>query len=295
MVKVSDIEFVRFSAPDLEQMERFLTDFGCIPVESEDGALYVRGSAEAPWIHQTVVGEAGFRGMGFRVETPEELEAASRLEGASAIEELKAPGGGCCVRFTDPDGFEVEVVQGRAFAEPLRVEHAGPLNCGADRPRVRRRQYVPRGPARVRRLGHVVLRVKDYETSARWYRERFGFLKSDEMYLGSENNVITAFMRCDRGEIPVDHHTLLCVGLGETGFDHAAFEVEDIDAVMTGHDHLREAGYEHEAGIGRHILGSQVHVVEHFTDGDLLDASEPSALRDPGVVLGTYWGSAPRP
>ena len=39
-------------------------------------------------------------------------------------------------------------------------------------------------------------------------------------------------------------HREHCIGLGEVGFDHAAFEVEDVDAVMTGHDHLAKAGYD---------------------------------------------------
>jgi catechol 2,3-dioxygenase-like lactoylglutathione lyase family enzyme len=304
MVKVSDIEFARFGAPDLAKMEQFLVDFGLTPVESADGALYMRGTGPAPWIHQTVEAEPGFRGVGFRLETAAELEAASRLDGASAIEDLSEPGGGHRVRFTDPDGFQIEVVHGRAVAAPLDVDRALPLNCGVERPRIGARQQVPSGPAQVRRLGHIVLKVKSYAASAAWYRERFGFLVSDEIYLGEKENILTAFLRCDRGETPVDHHTFLCVGLGTTEFDHIAFEVEDFDAVMAGQAHLKAAGYEHAAGVGRHILGSQIfdywkdpwgHMVEHFTDGDLFDSSAKTNLYDPGVALGTHWGPPPGP
>ena len=145
----------------------------------------------------------------------------------------------------------------------------------------------------------MVLRVSDFRRSEAWYKSRFGFLSSDEVYLGKPENVITAFMRCDRGDDFTDHHTFLCVGVGEVGFDHAAFEVEDIDAVMAGHDHLEQAGYEHHAGIGRHVLGSQVfdywrdpwgRVLEHFTDGDLLNVQHETALHDPAAALGTQWG-----
>ena len=106
-------------------------------------------------------------------------------------------------------------------------------------------------------------------------------------------------MRCDRGETYVDHHSFLCIGLGEAAFDHAAFEVEDGDAVMLGHDHLEQAGYEHHAGVGRHILGSQIfdywkdpwgHVLEHFTDGDLLNADAETGRCEPPIALGTQWG-----
>lgn len=47
-----------------------------------------------------------------------------------------------------------------------------------------------------------------------------------------------------------------------------------------GHDYLLSKGYKYWWGVGRHILGSQVYnywldldgfVVEHFTDGDLVN------------------------
>jgi len=144
-----------------------------------------------------------------------------------------------------------------------------------------------------------VLRVTDFRASSDWYKERFGFLTSDEVHLGDPEKVLAAFMRCDRGDEYVDHHTFLCFGTGEPAFDHAAFEVEDCDAVMLGHDHLEAAGYTHHAGVGRHVLGSQIfdywkdpwgHTVAHFTDGDLVNARFEAGSHDPGVALGTQWG-----
>jgi catechol 2,3-dioxygenase-like lactoylglutathione lyase family enzyme len=204
------------------------------------------------------------------------------------------------VRFTDPDGFAVEVVHGRELLPPLPVRGAEPLNRGSEQLRRGRLQRVAAGPSSVKRLGHMVLRVSDFRKSEAWYKSRFGFVTSDEVYLGDPKNVVTAFLRCDLGEEYSDHHTLLCVGLGEPGFDHAAFEVEDFDEVMVGHDHLAKAGYEHHAGIGRHVLGSQVfdywkdpwgHVVEHFTDGDLLNRNHETGRFDPATALGTQWGT----
>jgi catechol 2,3-dioxygenase-like lactoylglutathione lyase family enzyme len=299
MIRVSDVAFVRFRAPELETMARFLDDFGLEVAQSSQDALYARGSDPDPWIHHTERGPAGFAGVGFDAASEADLEAAARLEGASAIEPLDGPGGGQRVRLHDPDGYPVEVVYGRAPAEAITPQRALPYNTGSERRRLNQLQRVPRGPARVKRLGHCVVRVRDFRESDAWYKSRFGFKSSDDVFLGEPENLILAFMRCDRGEIPVDHHTFLCIGVGEPGFDHAAFEVEDIDAVMAGHEHLREAGHQHHAGIGRHVLGSQVfdywrdpfgHTLEHFSDGDLLDASAKPGLFDPGVALGTQWG-----
>ncbi|MCP5057896.1 MAG: glyoxalase [bacterium] len=300
MIKITDVAFVRFRAPDLDKMEQFLDDFGLMTVHRDESVLYSRGSDPEPWIHVVEKGEAGFAGVGFDAASPEDLETAAALPGASAIEELDGPGGGRRVRLSDPDGFSVEVIHGRAPAEVLPTPHAQPYNLGYERRRFNILQRVERGPARVKRLGHCVVRVSDFARSDEWYRSCFGLIRTDEVYLGEPENVVTAFLRCDRGDMPVDHHTFLCVGLGEPGFDHAAFEVEDIDAVMLGHEHLQNAGgYEHHAGIGRHVLGSQVfdywrdpwgNVLEHFTDGDLLDAGVKTGSFDPAVALGTQWG-----
>lgn len=304
MIKVSDVAWVRFSAPDLDEMERFGRDFGLVRAARTPDALYLRGSDPDPWIHVTHRGAPGFLGLAFECASAADLKTAAGMEGASAVEPVEEPGGGARVRMRDPDGFAVELVHGRIPVPELPVERALPGNTGGEQRRIGRPQRIPQGPARVKRLGHVVVRVADFPTSAAWYESCFGLLRSDEIYLGDPSNLITAFMRCDRGEIPVDHHSFLCVGIGEPGFEHAAFEVQDIDAVMTGHEHLREAGWKHHAGIGRHLLGSQVfdywrdpwgHVVEHFTDGDLFDASLAPTRYDPAVGLGSHWGGPAAP
>ena len=113
-----------------------------------------------------------------------------------------------------------------------------------------------------------------------------------------------AFMRCDRGDTHVDHHTLVCAGTGEPGFNHAAFEVADVDDIMLGHQHLSGRGYEHAQGVGRHLLGSQIfdywrdpwgNMVEHWTDGDLLNASTPPASHTIDAALSSQWGPAVTP
>lgn len=303
MIKVTDIAYVRFGVPDLAAMETFAESFGFVAVERSEHVLYSRGTDPSPYVHIAELspdGVASFRGMAFEAASVEDLKAASQLEGASPVGKIEAPGGGVRVRFRDPDGFAIEIVHGRELLPALEVHKPRPLNRGSDRQRLGELQRISAGPAQVKRLGHCVIRVSDFATSQRWYTEHFGFLTSDEVYLGDPKNVVTAFMRCDRGDVHVDHHTLLCVGLGEPGFDHAAFEVEDFDSIMLGHDHLKSGGYDHHAGIGRHILGAQIfdywkdpwgQVHEHFSDGDLLNARAEAGSHDPAAALGTQWGT----
>ena len=46
MIKVQDIAYVRFAAPDLDAMQRFAADFGLVLTSRENEVLYHRGTDE---------------------------------------------------------------------------------------------------------------------------------------------------------------------------------------------------------------------------------------------------------
>lgn len=116
-----------------------------------------------------------------------------------------------------------------------------------------------------------------------------------------------AFIRCDRGSEPTDHHMLAMMLSPEVGYVHSAHEL------AAGGEYLRERGYPRSWGIGRHIQGSQVFdywrdpdplMVEHYTDGDVVDSSlEPgwapmssSGLAQWGPPASPYFlGTRPNP
>jgi catechol 2,3-dioxygenase-like lactoylglutathione lyase family enzyme len=301
VTKAVDVAFVRFRVPDLEQMHRFLLDFGMVDGEAErskDGPLYMRGGGGGPYVHVTEPGAAGFAGFGIWVKDRADLERLSAHDGVP-VEALDAPGGGFCVRLTDPDGFTVEVVAGQRMAPTLALPPGEAWNQEGEYPRIGRFRRVARGASHVQRLGHVVLAVTDFRRSEAWYKERFGLITSDEIQ--PEPGVgIGAFMRCDRGDDPCDHHTLfLFQAPFAPCFMHAAFEVAGLDDLMAGHDHLKQAGYKAHWGVGRHILGSQIfdywidpwgHEVEHWTDGDKLRASDGGGIGFLKDLLDIQWG-----
>jgi catechol 2,3-dioxygenase-like lactoylglutathione lyase family enzyme len=145
-----------------------------------------------------------------------------------------------------------------------------------------------------------VLKVRDFRASEKWYKDRFGFLTSDEVE-AAKGVPLGAFMRCDRGDIPADHHTIFLAQLpGELGLLHAAFEVANLDDLMLGHQHLKAKGREAAWGVGRHIMGSQVfdywkdpfgNELEHWTDGDLFTAADPPQKMPMSALLAVQWGS----
>jgi catechol 2,3-dioxygenase-like lactoylglutathione lyase family enzyme len=297
MIKVEDVSHVAFRAPDLDEMARFLADFGLTSWREGD-RLFARGLGEAPYVHITELGEPGFAAMGLRASSVADVEVLARAEGAE-VRALDRPGGGVCVSLVDPDGFTVEVVAGQTPIAPLPIPAADSWNSAREKTRLRAPKRTGRASAHVTRLGHCVLGVADFRRAERWYKERFGFITSDEVAVSPEMS-IGAFLRCDRGDTLTDHHTLfLLQDPAGVGFNHAAFEVLDVDDLMAGHERLSDGGWKRHWGVGRHLLGSQVfdywrdpwgHTLEHWTDGDLLTAADGSNTVPLKDLLAVQWG-----
>lgn len=297
-IRVHDVLYPRLRVPDLDRMEEFATDFGMKRSARTVDALYLRGDGTQHHLHVVERGEpAGMIGFAFLAASADDLDRLSACPGASAVHDIDEPGGGRRVVLTDPHGFVVEVVHGIESSPPTMAPSL-PLNLGA---RVERRAAVkrlPRRPARIRRLGHIGINVPDVAATFEWYRARFGLLKSDVVAVSGLE--LVHFCRCDRGAAVTDHHTLLIsqAQSSQASFNHASWEVGDLDDLWLGHEVLAAKSYRHHWGIGRHTLGSQIfdywrdpwgHVHEHFTDGDLLDASHPVGVYEPGDA-GSQWG-----
>lgn len=297
-IKIEDIAHVRFAAPDLAAMRGFLSDFGLETFENGN-RLYGRGRDGRPFVHVTEPGEARFLAVGLRATTFSDLETLARAEGV-AVEALCEPGGGHIVRLVDPDGYRVEVVAGQQVRPPALPFADAPRNTAAAKPRMRTPVRLRSAPAHVQRIGHAVLRVKDFRVSEAWYKERFGLLTSDEVE-AAKGVPLGAFLRCDRGDVPSDHHTLFLAQLpGPPGLLHAAFEVANLDDLMLGHQHLKSAGRKPAWGVGRHIMGSQIfdywldpfgNELEHWTDGDLFTANDPPQKQTMQALLAVQWGT----
>ncbi len=302
MIKIRDVAYVRLRAPDLDKMEEFLTDFGMVPSARTENALYMRGTDQAHHIHITERGDPKFVGIGFYAASEDDLVTLSQADGSSTVHDIEEPGGGKRVQLTDPDGNLVEVIYGIETAAEMPVSQAQTPNFGTGRNRFGEFVRNEKGPAQVKRLGHVLLVTPQLPALTDFYRGHLGLLPSDEVYDGDKSNLVATFNRVDRGDEYVDHHTLVPVAHPEkAGLQHAAFEVENIDAEMLGHEHLRAKGYRHSWGIGRHFMGSQIFdywydpygfMVEHFIDGDMLNAEAEPGLGSLDTALGVQWGPA---
>jgi len=300
VIKVRDIAFGRLQSPDLDQAEEFLTDFGMTRAARTKDALYMRGTDPAAYLHVTQLGEPKFLGMAFYAKSEEDLDRLTKVEGASKIEALDAPGGGKRVRLKDPHGFAIEAVHGIAESDPLPVRR-NVVNFGTEKyRRAGELTRLPAGPAEVKRMGHGVIATTDLKKTLAWYRENLGFLCSDDVWAGEPANLVSSFNRCDCGDTYVDHHVFFTMKGAKAGLNHFSYEVRDFDDVMMGHEHLAKKNkYRHMWGIGRHRLGSQVYdywcdpwgrVHEHWTDSDRLNNAQPPRLWTPQEAFKVQWG-----
>jgi catechol 2,3-dioxygenase-like lactoylglutathione lyase family enzyme len=307
MIKIKDVAWGRLTAPDLDAMEEFLVNFGMVRVERTKNRLYMRGTGPAHHLHITELADTPrFIGAAFYAKSEDDLKKIAKAAGASGIEHLDEPGGGQRVRLKEPNGYQIEIVHGIPDAKPIKVERQ-PINWRETLfERTGDLMRLKKEPAHVMRMGHVVLFSPKVVETTRWFRETLGLIQSDDVYAGTEQNIIGTFSRADNGEDFVDHHIFFCAHHPEkTGLHHLSFEVEDIDDVFVGHEFLKSIGkYKHHWGIGRHLLGSQVYdywrdpwgrVHEHWTDSDRLNVHSGSHIHPVEKGLANQWGSPPPP
>lgn len=298
-VKARALAHLIFERPDLAQAERFLSDFGLTVAQRDADCLYLRGTDSAPYCYRVQQAQqARFVGFGLALASREDLLRLARVPGASAIESMATPGGGERVRLRDPSGFLVEALHGQQPVPTLAHRAALPLNQADQAPRINATQRPPVASPEIIKLGHVVLEVADYQATCAWYCEHFGFIPSDVQVL-PDGSPAVAFLRLDLGDTPADHHTLALAQGFMAAYSHSAYEVVDADAVGMGQRVLRERGWKHAWGIGRHILGSQIFDYwqdpwgdkhEHYCDGDLFTAERPTGLHAVSPEAMAQWG-----
>ncbi|MFF3905807.1 VOC family protein [Streptomyces sp. NPDC001848] len=279
-IKVADLAWLEFEKADLDRAEVFARDFGFAIAARTERELWLRGTFAGSPCMVIRRGQASrFIGPAFRAAERADLDRLARTTG-SDIRDIDVPGGGQAVTLLDPSGFPVRVVHCAEQLPALPEQPPLILNTGTEHRRTNATQRPPREPSRIQRLGHVVLETRVFMRALNWYLDTLGMIVSDFLFLDGQRGrgPTMAFIRCDQGSTPVDHHTLaLHLGPG-TGCVHSAYQVTDLDSIAVGGEYLAERGYRRSWGIGRHIQGSQLFdywrdpdrfMLEHFADGDL--------------------------
>ncbi len=282
VIKVVDLAWLEFEKPDLTRAEAFARAFGFQTAQHGPDELQLRGTdAGGPCVIVRRGQRTRFTGVAFRACDEVDVLRLADKTGTTA-RPLPEVIGGLSVDLVDPSGIPVRVVAGTHELPELPGQRPHVFNLGHDVQRTNTPQRPPRMPARVQRLGHLVLQSTKYREALNWYLDNLGMIVSDFLFFPGQRQrgPTMSFIRCDRGSTPADHHTL-AMALGPANrYIHSAYQVSDLDALAAGGEYLGERGYFRSWGIGRHIQGSQLFdywrdpdgfLVEHFADGDMFD------------------------
>lgn len=202
------------------------------------------------------------------------------------------------VHFVTPFGqaIALQVWQPRAVhgaPSPSNTPgHVGRLN----QPRKWLERAVPK------RIHHSVWLFPDVDEALAYYRDRLGFRLTDVQ------KGFGVYMRADGA---YEHHNIFIANAqakmpgfdGTLKFHHANFELEDIDEIMVGKNHLERRGYKFEGwGLGRHRLSSAAFLylpcpgggdVEYGADCDVLDDSWRPRVWDAGFGTAIFMHELP--
>ena len=126
---------------------------------------------------------------------------------------------------------------------------------------------------KIRSLGHVVLNVRDLESSVRFYRDIVGLEVSD--YIADQ----MAFLRCTE-----EHHNLALARIpdgadnrgelyrpGRPGLEHLAFRLASLEEIEAAAKLLADRGVEIVRGIGKHGPGENLFLVFKDPDGNYVE------------------------
>jgi catechol 2,3-dioxygenase-like lactoylglutathione lyase family enzyme len=282
VIKVADIAWLEFEKPDLARAEAFARAFGFTTTVRTSAEVQLRGTDPgAPCVILRRGARSRFVGIAFKAQDEVDVLRLADATGAT-VRALPESIGGVSVDLVDPSGTPVGVVAGTHALPGLPGQDAHILNFGDQLLRTNATQRPKRAPARVQRLGHVVVQTTRYTEALNWYLDNLGMIVSDFLFYPGQRDrgPVMSFIRCDRGSVATDHHTL-AMALGPVNrYVHSAYQVCDLDTLAAGGEYLCERGYFRSWGIGRHIQGSQLFdywrdpdgfLVEHFTDGDMFD------------------------
>ena len=275
--QITHMRYVALAVPDFQAECGFVSGTWGLQQVAQDGdtAFFAaQASPEASIFRLRKAAERRLDVLSFAVASDAAVDLrAERLQSAgikliSQPGRLEGPGGGYGFRFFDIDGRTVEISSGVA------ERSARPLVRGESIPSC---------------LSHVVLHTPDIHKSVAFYRDHLGLRVSD--WLGD----FMCFLRCNSV-----HHCLAFLP-GPASFNHAAFEMRDLDEMMRGVGRLVKENVVLGWGPGRHTAGNNTfayfkspagNVLEYTAEVERIDeATWRPTVYEPGPQITDQWGT----
>lgn len=284
-IRYSRLGYAHIHVTDLEKSAGFYENLvGLKRAEgAPEGEIRLRCSDKPYDLILTRGDEIGLASVGFEVESRGELDKAFAHVDACGYHPVWFDAETCANRKVEA-GFDL-----RNPDTGLRVQLYSGQEVMAD-------AFEPT-VARIARLGHVVLNVKNYANAHRFWIEDLGFAISDHV----PGRI--AFLRAWPNTL---HHTFALLEGEEDGLNHFNFMVTDIDDVGKAMNRMKKANVPIVFGPGRHLPSTSIFIYYLDPDGMTVEYSfgmelieeeggrEPRELEPRPEVLDT-WGSLPDP
>jgi catechol-2,3-dioxygenase len=282
---------ITIGVPDVETTSDFYRDFGL--EEREPGMFSTAdGGEQLRLVHSPL---RRLIELAIGADNPDDVDRVASRVSAIGVDVQRTEDG---MAATDPGtGVRVRVdVAPRLRQEP---EPETPYNGPGRIDRLGRAPKLPKDDnplkPRPRKFGHVVIGTTALEPSQKFFMEGIGFKLSDQV------GQAAFFLRCSE-----DHHNLLLQSAPLQFLHHTSWQVEDVDAIGLGAQHLLSKDpARHVWGFGRHHVGSNFfwyfrdpagNFAEYYADMDCIPDDQ---VWKPQVWEGMHalysWGPPPPP
>jgi catechol 2,3-dioxygenase-like lactoylglutathione lyase family enzyme len=280
---IGAVESVVYGTDDIGAAVAFYEEFG-LPLVSrseteaifrlDEGSRVIIRLGDDPSLPAPHFEGNGVRETIFSIGSREELEELATS--LATDREVRRDGDGT-IHFTSDCGIPLGV---RVWQRTPVVYSPDPVNAPDNVKRFNQHRRW-RVRARPKTINHVVWRVKNFEESWVFFRDRLGFTLSDYQ--------IDAGI-FGRAPATTQHHSVYFQQfdvLGppphRTGFDHVCYGVEDVDELFAGWNYMARRGWANPfGGPGRHRISSAMFcylfapcggMAEYGADTDYVDAS----------------------
>ena len=284
--RVTGLAGFGLEVPDLDEAARFYGTFG-LATERRGPILGARCAGRG---HDEIILVAGvekrLHHISFAIRPEDERAFAERLGAAGVtVEASPIAGERAGIWFRDPWNTWVHLMADASPAPPAPTprQTAGRIDRHLWR-------ELDRDPRPVK-LGHMLVYTQDFARAEAWYDDMLGVRASDRA-VGK-----VAFMAAGSGVI--DHHCFGFINSTHRGFQHASFQMRDMDDIAMAVWRMRKAGYTGEFGPGRHALASNLfHYlrdpwgswIEYYADMDKIsDAWTTGDWNELPYVWGPAW------
>nr|MDT0661224.1 VOC family protein [Micromonospora sp. DSM 115978] len=273
---VQRLGYVVLGVPDLAESTKFYANVGHLTVhDAADGASFLGGGYDHHWLRLEESNRRGLARVGFQLAREEDLsDVANRLDERGVryaeIGDLEGDGIDRGLRFTDPDGVEVDV-----YTDMLS------------------RAVKPTQDAvRMNEMLHAVWFSADPVAAHRFYSDVLGFRASDWI----KRNAV--FMRSANNY----HHSL---GIFRSSpqraasMDHFCILVENIDDVMRARNLALRQGAQLQKDVLRHAASGSISVYiadpmtgisfEFCTEHDIVGPEHRPRLLEGSPITRDVW------